>query len=210
MVEFSIDAFALRGKVVLITGGASGLGKYYTQAVSKVGADVFVVSSSREGWEETRKQVEDAGRRVVFMEQDITEEAAAQAIVNKVTEEYGRIDVLINNAGMQRRHELVDFPDEDWKAVIDLNLNALYYLSHEVAKIMIDQGSGKIVNIGSMQSFRAGKVIYPYTASKHAVVGLTKAYADALAPPPQYSGQHLGSRLYQHPHDQGPPGGSRP
>ena len=83
---------------------------------------------------------------------------------------------------MQRRHELVEFPDEDWKAVIELNLNALYYLSHEVAKIMIEQKSGKIVNIGSMQSYRAGKFIFPYAASKHAVMGLTRAYADALAP----------------------------
>ncbi|NEG89989.1 SDR family NAD(P)-dependent oxidoreductase [Bifidobacterium aerophilum] len=182
MKEFSIHTFELTDKVVLITGGASGLGEYYTQAVSKVGADVFVVANEQRGWEETRKAVEANGRRVVFMQQDITEPGAAKKIVDKALEEFGRIDVLINNAGMQRRHDLVDFPDEDWQAVINLNLNALYYLSHEVAKVMIKQNRGKIVNIGSMQSYRAGKFIYPYAASKHAVMGLTRAYADALAP----------------------------
>lgn len=181
-MAFSIHSFELTDRVVVITGGASGLGQYYTQAVSAVGADVFVVSYDRTGWEQTRAAVEANGRRVVFLEQDITEPGAAAAITDAAMAAYGRIDVLINNAGMQRRHELVDFPDEDWRAVIELNLNALYYLSHEVAKVMIEQGSGKIVNIGSMQSYRAGKFIFPYAASKHAVMGLTRAYADALAP----------------------------
>ncbi|WEV47393.1 SDR family oxidoreductase [Bifidobacterium sp. ESL0690] len=182
MADFSIHSFELTDKVVLITGGASGLGKYYTQAVSTVGADVCVVSDSQNGWDETRKIVEGNGRRVEFIEQDITEDGAAKSIVEKTLGLFGRIDVLINNAGIQLRHDLADFPDEDWRKVIDVNLNALYYLSHEVAKVMMKQKSGKIVNIGSMQSYRAGKRIFPYAASKHAVMGLTKAYADALAP----------------------------
>ncbi|MFT8531578.1 glucose 1-dehydrogenase [Bifidobacterium aquikefiri] len=182
MADFSIDSFSLRGRVVVITGGASGLGQFYTQAVSKVGADVVVVSSTQHGWDETREAVESHGGKVLFIQRDITEASAAEAIVRQSLDEFGHIDVLINNAGMQRRHELVDFPDEDWNKVIDLNLNALYRLSHETAKVMIEQGHGKIINIGSMQSYRAGKFIFPYTASKHGVIGLTKAYADALAP----------------------------
>ncbi|WEV52437.1 SDR family oxidoreductase [Bifidobacterium sp. ESL0704] len=182
MGEFSIHSFELTDKVVLITGGASGLGKYYTQAVSAVGADVCVVSATENGWDETRAIVEGNGRKIVFIKQDITADGAAKHIVDEAIEQFGRIDVLINNAGIQLRHDLADFPDEDWRRVIDVNLNALYYLSHEVAKVMMQQKSGKIVNIGSMQSYRAGKRIFPYAASKHAVVGLTKAYADALAP----------------------------
>lgn len=182
MAEFSIDSFNLTGQVVVITGGASGLGQYYTQAVTTVGAKVMVVSSSQHGWQETRDAVEAQGGIVKFLQQDITQPGAAHDIVQHTIDEFGSIDVLINNAGMQRRHELIDFPDEDWERVIDLNLNALYHLSHEAAKAMIAQGHGKIVNIGSMQSYRAGKFIFPYTASKHGVVGLTKAYADALAP----------------------------
>lgn len=180
--DFSLQSFALTGKVVVITGGASGLGEYYTQAVTQVGADVMVVSSTEKNWDKIREFVQAQGRRLVLLKQDITQEGAADKVVEMAMKEFGRIDVLINNAGMQRRHPLDEFPDEDWRAVIDLNLNALYYLSHAVAKVMIKQRSGKIINIGSMQSYRAGKYIFPYAASKHAVMGLTRAYADALAP----------------------------
>lgn len=180
--DFSLQSFALTGKVVVITGGASGLGEYYTQAVTQVGADVMVVSSTEKNWDKIREFVQAQGRRLVLLKQDITQEGAADKVVEKAMKEFGRIDVLINNAGMQRRHPLDEFPDEDWRAVIDLNLNALYYLSHAVAKVMMKQRSGKIINIGSMQSYRAGKYIFPYAASKHAVMGLTRAYADALAP----------------------------
>ncbi|MCP8615167.1 SDR family oxidoreductase [Bifidobacterium asteroides] len=180
--DFSLQSFALTGKVVVITGGASGLGEYYTQAVTQVGADVMVVSSTEKNWDKIREFVQAQGRRLVLLKQDITQEGAADKVVETAMKEFGRIDVLINNAGMQRRHPLDEFPDEDWRAVIDLNLNALYYLSHAVAKVMIKQRSGKIINIGSMQSYRAGKYIFPYAASKHAVMGLTRAYADALAP----------------------------
>ena len=180
--DFSLQSFALTGKVVVITGGASGLGEYYTQAVTQVGADVMVVSSTEKNWDKIREFVQAQGRRLVLLKQDITQEGAADKVVETAMKEFGRIDVLINNAGMQRRHPLDEFPDEDWRAVIDLNLNALYYLSHTVAKVMMKQRSGKIINIGSMQSYRAGKYIFPYAASKHAVMGLTRAYADALAP----------------------------
>lgn len=180
--DFSLQSFALTGKVVVTTGGASGLGEYYTQAVTQVGADVMVVSSTEKNWDKIREFVQAQGRRLVLLKQDITQEGAADKVVETAMKEFGRIDVLINNAGMQRRHPLDEFPDEDWRAVIDLNLNALYYLSHAVAKVMMKQRSGKIINIGSMQSYRAGKYIFPYAASKHAVMGLTRAYADALAP----------------------------
>jgi len=113
---------------------------------------------------------------------DITESGAAEKIVKNCVTTFGQLDILVNNAGIQIRNNVLDYKDEDWRKVIDINLNALYFLSHEAAKIMTKQKSGKIINIGSMQSFRAGKFIFPYAASKHAVVGLTKAYADALAP----------------------------
>ena len=180
--DFSLKSFDLTDKVIIITGGASGLGEYYTQAVTQVEADVLVVSNTETNWGKMERYVKAHGRRVVFLRQDITEEGAAEKVVDTALKEFGRIDVLINNAGMQRRHPLEEFPDEDWRAVIDLNLNALYYLSHEVAKVMMKQRSGKIINVGSMQSYRAGKFIFPYAASKHAVLGLTRAYADALAP----------------------------
>ena len=179
---FDSNSFSLKGKVALITGGARGLGKYYSLALSMYGADIFVVSRTEAGWDEVKKDVEDHGQEVAFLKKDITEEGAAAEIIKTVVARFGKLDILVNNAGMQLRNKVLDFKDEDWRKVINLNLNALYYLSHEAAKQMVKQHHGKIINIGSMQSYRAGKYIFPYTASKHAVLGLTKAYADALAP----------------------------
>lgn len=181
MVEFSMQNFQLNNKVAIITGGASGLGRYYSLALSTAGANLFVVSRTEKGWADLKAQVAKHNSKVVFMKKDVTEKGAAKEIVAQAINAYGRIDILINNAGINLRHKLLDFPDKDWQAVIDLNLNSVYYLSHEVAKKMVKQKSGKIINVGSMLSYRAGKFIFPYTASKHGVLGLTRAYADALA-----------------------------
>nr|WP_256093170.1 SDR family NAD(P)-dependent oxidoreductase [Staphylococcus shinii] len=103
-------------------------------------------------------------------------------MVTQAVETWVSLDILVNNAGVQIRNNVLDYKDEDWQNVIDINLNATYYMAHEVAKVMSEQQSGKIINIGSMQSYHAGKNIFPYAASKHGVVGITRAYADALAP----------------------------
>ena len=179
--EFGINTFSLTGKKALITGGASGLGQYYSKALSAVGADILIVSYDETGWEETQKLIESNGQTVEFLKLDITQPDAADKITEFVNNNGGNLDILINNAGIQKRHEWQDFPDEDWNAVINLNLNAVYHISKAAAKIMAHNDGGKIINIGSMQSYRAGKFIFPYTSSKHGVIGLTKSYADALA-----------------------------
>lgn len=94
---------------------------------------------------------------------------------------YGRLDILVNNAGTIRRAPITEYRDEDWEYIINTNLNSIYHLSQRAAKIMIKQGSGKIINIASMLSFQGGKFVPPYTASKHGVAGLTKAFANELA-----------------------------
>lgn len=182
MTNFDKNSFSLKGKVALITGGAEGLGRNYSIALSMYGADIFIVSRTQDGWDDIRQIITDNGQQVGFLKMDITEEGAAEKIVQSLIDQFGHLDILVNNAGMQIRNDVLAFEDADWQKVINLNLNALYYLSHEAAKVMTKQKSGKIINIGSMQSYRAGKFIFPYTASKHAVLGLTKAYADALAP----------------------------
>lgn len=181
-MTYDLSLFSLTDQVALITGGASGLGKYYSQALLRAGADICVVSRSKNGWNELATFATEYGRQVVFIQQDITADNAAKIIINQCLTSFGKLDILVNNAGIQIRNDLLTFADDDWQKVIDTNLNALYYLAHEAAKVMVPRKHGKIINIGSMQSFRAGKFIFPYTASKHAVIGLTKAYADALAP----------------------------
>ncbi|MBT2758888.1 2-dehydro-3-deoxy-D-gluconate 5-dehydrogenase KduD [Mesobacillus foraminis] len=177
---FSLDYFSLAGKVAIVTGGNTGLGQGYAVALAKAGADLFIVAHN-EDWEETRSLIEGTGSRVEFFQADLTDKNAIKEVVAACLKAYGKIDILVNNAGTIRRAPLLEYKQEDWDAVMDINLNAVYLLSQEVAKVMVEQKSGKIINVASMLSFQGGKFVPPYTASKHAVAGLTKAFANELA-----------------------------
>ncbi|MBJ8192335.1 SDR family NAD(P)-dependent oxidoreductase, partial [Bacillus cereus] len=109
------------------------------------------------------------GVKVVFHEADLTQKESIKKIVEECVNEFGKIDILVNNAGTIRRAPLLEYKDEDWDAVMEINLNAVYHLSQEVAKVMVEQISGKIINVASMLAFQGGKFVPPYTASKHAV-----------------------------------------
>lgn len=178
--NFSMDYFSLKGKVAIVTGGNTGLGQGYVVALAKAGADVYVPTYDT-NWDETRALVEKEGRKIGFIQVDLTKRSDISAVVEGCVKEFGRIDILVNNAGTIRRAPLLEYKDEDWRAVMDINLNAVYYLSQEVAKVMAQQGNGKIINIASMLAFQGGKFVPPYTASKHAVAGITKAFANELA-----------------------------
>lgn len=178
--KFKMSAFSLDGKVAIITGGNTGLGQGYAVALAEAGADIFIPAHSKRGWDDTRKMIEKRGRKVEFMQIDLTEKDAAPRVIDNALKAFGHIDILINNAGMIRRNPLLESKDEDWDAVIDINLNAVYHLSLAAAKVFAKQGHGKIINIGSMLSFQGGKFIPSYTASKHGVAGLTKSFASEL------------------------------
>ena len=178
--NFNMDFFSLKGKVAIVTGGNTGLGQAYVVALAKAGADLFVVTYDR-NWDETRAMVEAEGREVEFFQADLTDRAQIDKVVTACVERFGKIDILVNNAGTIRRAPLLEYKDEDWNAVMDINLNSVYFLSQATAKVMVAQGSGKIINIASMLSFQGGKFVPPYTASKHGVAGITKAFANELA-----------------------------
>ena len=178
--NFSMDFFSLKGKVAMVTGGNTGLGQAYVVALAKAGADLFIVTYDRD-WDETKKLVEEQGRRAEFFQADLTDRVQITKTVEECMKVYGKIDILVNNAGTIRRAPLLEYKDEDWKAVMAINIDSVYYLSQDVAKIMVKQGSGKIINIASMLSFQGGKFVPPYTASKHGVAGITKAFANELA-----------------------------
>lgn len=180
LADFSMDFFKLNGKVAIVTGGNTGLGQGYVVALAKAGADLFVPTYDT-NWEETRQLVEAEGRKIEFIQVDLTKKENRAKVVEKCMEVYGKIDILVNNAGTIRRTPLLEYKEEDWQAVMDINLNAVYYLSQEVAKIMVNQKSGKIINIASMLAFQGGKFVPPYTASKHGIAGITKAFANELA-----------------------------
>jgi 2-dehydro-3-deoxy-D-gluconate 5-dehydrogenase len=178
--DFSLDYFNLTGKVAIVTGGNTGLGQGYAVALAKAGADLFVVSYDT-NWDETRELIEETGSKVYFHQADLTARETLQTVVDTCLSVYGRIDVLVNNAGTIRRNPLLEYKEEDWDAVMEINLNSVYLLSQAVAKVMVEQKSGKIINICSMLSFQGGKFVPPYTASKHAVAGITKSFANELA-----------------------------
>ncbi|WP_195980555.1 2-dehydro-3-deoxy-D-gluconate 5-dehydrogenase KduD [Clostridium perfringens] len=180
MEKFSLDFFKLDGKVAIVTGGNTGLGMAYVEALVAAGADVLVTTFDN-NTEEVKNIVESLGRKIVFVQGDLTKKETRDKVVSTCLEEFGKIDILVNNAGTIRRAPLLEYKDEDWQAVMDINLNSVYYLSQAVAKVMAKQGYGKIINIASMLSFQGGKFVPPYTASKHGVAGITKAFANELA-----------------------------
>ena len=178
--NFSMNFFRLDGKVAIVTGGNTGLGQAYAVALAKAGADL-VIPTYDNNWDETRELIEKEGKKVVFVQGDLTKKEDRAKVVEAAMNEYGKIDVLINNAGTIRRTPLLEYKEEDWNAVMDINLNAVYFLSQDVARIMEKQGGVKIVKVASMLSFQGGKFVPPYTASKHGVAGITKAFANELA-----------------------------
>ncbi|GAA0083975.1 2-dehydro-3-deoxy-D-gluconate 5-dehydrogenase KduD [Clostridium sp. MB05] len=178
--NFSLDFFDLDGKVAIVTGGNTGIGMAYAEALATAGANLFVTTFD-DNIQEVKKNVEALGRKIVFIKGDLTNGEFRNEVVESCLKEYGKIDILVNNAGTIRRSPLLEYKSEDWDAVMNINLNAVYYLSQKVAKVMVEQKSGKIINIASMLSFQGGKFVPPYTASKHGVAGITKAFANELA-----------------------------
>ncbi|WP_117170696.1 2-dehydro-3-deoxy-D-gluconate 5-dehydrogenase KduD [Paraliobacillus sediminis] len=177
--NFSLDFFSLTDKVAIVTGGNTGLGQGYAVALAKAGADLFVVTYGTD-WDETRELIEETGQKVTFFQADLSNRDSIKEVVDTCVNTYGKVDILVNNAGTIRRAPLLEYKPEDWDAVMEINLNSVYFLSQEVAKVMAKQGNGKIINIASMLSFQGGKFVPSYTASKHAVAGITKAFANEL------------------------------
>lgn len=178
--DFSLDFFSLESKVAIVTGANTGLGQGYAVALAKAGADLFIVSRS-DDCVETVEFIEKAGRKAKVFKADLSDRKSVKEIVPACKEEFGTVDILVNNAGTIRRSPLLEYKEEDWDAVMNVNLDAAYILSQAATKIMAEQKSGKIINVASMLSFQGGKFIPPYTASKHGIAGLTKAFANELA-----------------------------
>jgi 2-dehydro-3-deoxy-D-gluconate 5-dehydrogenase len=176
-----LDAFRLDGKVALVTGSSRGLGQSAAIALAEAGADLALLD--RGVPEETARRIKELGRRVHAVQLDLMEATPTQLedAVQSVVDTLGRIDILVNNAGMIRRAPLLEHPAADWDAVMAVNLDAVFHLSQAVAKRYVAQGGGKIINIASMLSFQGGILVPGYAASKHAVAGITKSFANELA-----------------------------
>lgn len=176
-----LDLFRLDGKVALVTGAGQGLGQGMALALAEAGADI--AGLDRMGCDSTCESVRALGRKyheaIVDLSQASVEDL--QKVVDGFVSELGRIDILVNNAGTIRRTPAVDFSEDDWDDVLQINLKAAFFLSQAVARVMMSQGSGKIINIASMLSFQGGITVPSYTAAKSGLAGVTRALANEWA-----------------------------
>lgn len=173
------DIFSLAGRVALVTGAGSGIGQAIAVALAAAGADVAAVGRSESG--ETGGRVRAAGCRFLAVAADLRSTAVCQDVVAEVESSLGRIDILVNNAGTIRRREALEFSEEDWDSVMDVNLKTVFFLSQAAARRMIPRGGGKIINIASMLSFQGGVRVASYTASKSGLAGVTRLLANEWA-----------------------------
>jgi 2-deoxy-D-gluconate 3-dehydrogenase len=178
-----LDAFKLDGKVALVTGAARGLGQGMALGLAEAGADLALVDVLP--CEETAAQIGALGRRCVSLAADLRElgQAGAGELVGRCVEQLSRLDVLVNNAGIIRRAPALDFAQDDWQAVLDINLSSAFYLAQAAARRLVEQGQGgKIVNVASVLSFQGGILVPSYAAAKSGIAGLTRALANEWAP----------------------------
>jgi 2-dehydro-3-deoxy-D-gluconate 5-dehydrogenase len=174
------DLFDLSGRVAMVTGANTGLGQAIALALAQAGADIAAVGRSRP--DDTAKQVRAAGRKLHAIDCDLGAKPDTRAIVAEVVAKLGRLDILVNNAGIIRRNAALEFTEEDWDVVMNVNLKTVFFLSQAAARAMLEGPKrGKIINIASMLSFQGGIRVASYTASKSGIAGLTRLLANEWA-----------------------------
>ena len=174
--------FDLTGKAALVTGSSRGLGRALALALADAGADLVLHGRDEAALAESADLIQArSGRRPVTVTFDVTDAAEVEHAIGGLITAHGVPDILVNNAGVQRRAPFAEFPVADWDAVIASNLSSVFYVSRFLAPAMIERGSGKIINIASVQSMLARQTIAPYSASKGGVAQLSRGMAADLA-----------------------------
>ncbi len=178
-MEYLETLFNLENKVAIVTGASRGLGRAAATALASAGATVVLVGRDAIALKETQLLLND--HKTVVFEADVTAEADRTKVIDQVVKEYGAIDILVNNAGIIRRSPVLEYSKADWDAVLETDLSAVFQWSQSVAKVMISNGGGKIINIASLLSFSGGMNVVAYAAAKGGVAQITKAMANELA-----------------------------
>ena len=171
--------FDLSGRVAIVTGANTGIGQAIALALAEAGADIAAVG--RTPAEDTVARIRAMGRRAVIVSADLSTIEPIDRVIDSTIKELGGLNILVNNAGIIRRAEALDFSEADWDAVLDTNLKSTFFLCQRAARYMVSQGSGKIINIASMLTFQGGIRVASYTASKSGIGGITKLLANELA-----------------------------
>ena len=174
--------FSLEGRVAVVTGGTSGIGLALVRGLAEAGADVVPLSRRQEQVDDAAKIVESLGRRAIRVTADVTDRVSLQRALAATMAELGRVDILVNCAGITKRTPTLDVPDEEWDAIIETNLTGTLRASQVFGRQMLEAGSGRIINIASLASFVGLFEVAAYTASKAGVAGLTRALAVEWGP----------------------------
>ena len=174
-----LDSFRLEGKTAMVTGCKRGIGKAMAIALAEAGADIIGVSATLAEGSDVEQDVKALGKNFKAYACDFSNREALYAFINQVKSE--PIDILVNNAGTILRKPAHEHPDEYWDKVMEVNLNAQFVLSREIAQGMLGRGKGKIIFTASLLSFQGGITVPAYTSSKHGIAGLTKALANEWA-----------------------------
>jgi gluconate 5-dehydrogenase len=176
-----VDAlFSLKGRVALVTGASRGLGLAMAHALASAGAHVILAARDAARLAEAAESIRDQGGRADIEAFDLLDEAAVVAAVPRILARHGRLDILLNNAGICLWGGLLESATDTWRRTLDTNLTAVYLLAREAARPMIAQGRGRIINIGSYVSVIGRERLTAYVASKHGLAGLTKSLAGEL------------------------------
>lgn len=177
------ELFDLSGKVAIITGGAGTIGRVLTVALAEFGCDVVVADLRPQAAADLRDVVEGYGRRLLAISVDVTRPDQVQMMVDQVVQTFGRIDILINHAGLNIRKPAVEITESDWDTVLDVNLKGVFLVAQAVGRQMIRQGTGgKIVNTASVSAVRGHPLMAAYAASKGGIAQLTRVLANEWAP----------------------------
>jgi NAD(P)-dependent dehydrogenase (short-subunit alcohol dehydrogenase family) len=176
--------FDLTGKAAIVTGASRGLGVSFARGLVKAGCDLIVAARDMDKLEEVALDLEQHGRRVVPVQADVRRQHDVESMVQRSVTEFGKVDILINNAGISTLADAEAMTREQWQSVIDTNLTALFFCAQCAARQMLRQGSGKIINIASMYGISASSYVSQasYVTSKAGVLGLTRELAVEWAP----------------------------
>ena len=176
------NLFDVSGKVVLITGAGSGLGEGYAQAFGESGATVICAGRNKDRLEDTVRKITESGGTARAFTVDVTDLDSIKALVAAVEAEYGRIDVLVNNAGYENIQPFLEVTPQVYDDIMNVNLKGVFFVAQEAARVMKDHGGGKIINIGSLGSYIGLAESSVYCSTKGGVVQLTKTMAIELGP----------------------------
>ncbi len=176
MTNWLQSQFSLTGKTALVTGASKGIGASIAIAMAHAGADVVLVGRSQDSLSTTRSEIENLGRKTETLIADVESRDQITAAFKSI--EQLNVEIVVNNAGSISRAPAIETSLEDWDRIIDTNLNSVFQISQLCAKSMLAKGHGRIINIASLLSFQGGINVPAYTASKHAVAGVTKALAN--------------------------------